>query len=186
MLKIKVISSILFFLLLAACVNSSDNPNGGGNPEIPEIDMSFDLNQDGIPDFKFRYDTIQTMDEPSSVAVKKLVLQPLNKSAVCINDQLQNVPFDKDIIIDASLNWSKYGTQLAHINWHLGVGWDQEWSGAWAGVDHKYIPLRITLLEKDFFGWAEISISSEDGSYTLHSFTYNSVAGEGVKTGVLY
>ena len=73
---------------------------------------------------------------------------------------------------------------MAHQSWSLASGRDDEWSGPWAGIDRKYLPLKIIVGSQSFLGWAQISVNKENGAHTLHQYYCRTNPDEGVEAGI--
>jgi hypothetical protein len=151
-----------------------------GNGEI----FSLDLNDDEVEDFVFEYSALVTTDVPSSAGTVFLSICSLGNNMVQYTEEHGPQPFADSTLIGDSLTWTIYGGSLANINWSIDSGWDQIWSGAWAGVSEMSLGLEIIINNSNHFGWVKLSVDSELGTLTVHDYAYQPIPGEPILAGV--
>jgi hypothetical protein len=57
------------------------------------------------------------------------------------------------------------------------------WEGIFKTANKKYLPLKLTKNNLDYFGWIEISINQAESKLIVHQIALSTEAGKVVKTG---
>jgi hypothetical protein len=152
-------------------------------PIAPLEFSSLDINTDGVNDFLFEYMWRCTCDNPSSSCTVSLSVFPVSDNMVQYSYPNGNLPLPDGTLIGASLGWSEYRGDLAFIG-NDSSGWDDAWSGVWAGVSEMSLGLIIVIDDKTHYGWVKLSVRSEHGRLTVHDFAYQPYPNEPILAGI--
>ncbi len=184
------LSLFLLFLFFNCSVSSSSESEltvGEKNltlpPNIPDTFTEIDMDGNAIVDYALGYITIITDDVPSSLTAHSLEIIPRDSN--CVNYTLSNgtVPLNAGTIINNDLEWARYGSALISISRSISAGWDSVWSGPWANVSEKYLAIKFFRNDSVFFGWLQMSVDADSGTYVLHNQSYNPQSGAEILAG---
>lgn len=162
------------------------------NEDLTDITISngkyyLDINNDDTTDFVFEYSYIQSMDVPPSSRAKILSIFPINNLILYTINQGQ-IPLNEGDTISAKMDsnqiWQYFTGDIAYIKWNINNGWDEFWSGEWAGVLNKYFPFGLKLNNEVYYGWMEMSCDSSTGTLTIHDYAVNNKANEYILAGI--
>lgn len=188
---IKIYGVALAFLTILAPVRASttilwsgpqDILMGPGAPEWPSSSAfySLDLDDNGTTDYEFSFfldGIFRLSPEPDSFVTAEpaqaggIICQPL-AALTLIGDSL-----------DAPTQWS--GDEYELIIWRSFPGPISIGSGPWHGVDRQYAGLQFQSDGEVHYGWVEMSGLQDYEGAIIHSWAYNTVAGESIMTGVV-
>ncbi|MGA1871698.1 MAG: hypothetical protein ACMUJM_24485 [bacterium] len=143
---------------------------------------SLDLDNDGEADFIFSYSYPGTGNTPQTNKAIKLDVYTLHEHSF-LPDEAGLPVFSEMDIIDDSIQWSNYSGYLAIIGWSITDGWEEKWRGTWAGVEKKYLPLKIVKNNLDYYGWAQLTVSNVTGEMILHDFAIETTPFLGILAG---
>lgn len=152
-------------------------------PIAPLEFPSLDLNTDGVNDFLFEYYWVGVCVEGSSSSTCFLDVLPVSDNMVQFTYPKGSLPLPDGTLIDASLGWTECIVDLAHID-NGYSGWDDAWSGVWAGVSEMSLGLIIFIDNKTHYGWVKLSVGSELGGLTVHDFAYQPIPDEPIHAGI--
>jgi hypothetical protein len=184
------LSLFLLFLLFNCSVSNSPESEltkGEKNltpaPNIPDVLTEVDLDSNSTIDFVLGYIAMITEDSPNSFISHFLSIMPQDSNQVSFLSEGGTAPLDQGRRINNDLEWNRYGSSLIHINWSDKAGWDSIWSGPWANVSEKYLALKFFRNDSVFFGWLQISVDADSGTYVLHNQSYNPQSGAEILAG---
>ncbi len=129
-----------------------------------------DINNDGIRDFRFGE---WEYASPGDNAMKQEFFIFTYDAAYSPTDDLEfSMMLEKDqpvtIADPPGYQWANVSQMVLVRNIkHSGTG-THTWSGPWKNVQHKYLPVQITIENKRHAGWIELSMDIEVPKLTLH------------------
>jgi hypothetical protein len=155
-----------------------------------------DLNKDGTNDFSL-IDSAKTggccnllyYSPPGTRRNSNVMALPLNGNA-----SFDTIKYFGNVI-NASLNWSTGFQSLASTvnTYHICPGslppvprfcWGSVMiSGSWSGQSDKYLPLRLVVGTKTYYGWARLDVAAGGTSFTIKDYAYNSMSGQSILAG---
>jgi hypothetical protein len=172
---------------ISSCGVEKPASPGRSRPEdvwpVDPRSAELDLNDDGIVDFRFGYQSRGTDDVPMSSLTWYLFVTDMGENEHQGLLPEGTIPLPDSTWIDGAVGWSHYPGWLAAIDWNLGVGWDATWSGPWAGAQEKNLALKL-VGDATHYGWVKLSVATDKGTLTIHDHAYQSVPGAGILAGV--
>lgn len=137
--------------------------------DIPP-NLSVDINNDGIEDFKIVYGTIATEDMPVTSANVFGSLEPLNDNLLLIHQQkgslflLPNDTVTRNVLGDVS--WSGYNsTNIIWRPWKDGK-WDRRWSVLTELGPDYYLGFQL-VHNQNKIGWLSLALDIKTGETTI-------------------
>lgn len=133
-----------------------------------------DIDDDGIPDFSIRVNSIATTDVPSSAGSHEFVLDPVSDDAELLVDPTSHycgaLAHGAMIGPDTSpLIWTPYSVTLCVMSWSGEEG-RTPWQTCFAQQTVEYVGIRLRKEESWYYGWLAFNIDLTE------TFTINYVA----------
>ncbi|MBK9732801.1 MAG: hypothetical protein IPO83_16235 [Chitinophagaceae bacterium] len=176
------------FLLVLCRVAYSQINYTDLNPDVTNASSySLDLNNDGTFDYSVAKTSSSTCCKTCywNGNSSSVTLNLLNGNSVVI---LNGYPaaLDSGTIISASNTWSSSGGFLLH--YYAQTIYSQgschpisvSYSGNWSSM--KYLGLKLIVGANTYYGWTRLTVSSST-SFTVHDYTFNTVANQSILAG---
>lgn len=181
-----ILPFVLYVTIALPGCGSDDDAVQPRIPEFPRVGEAFrlDLDGNGVIDFVFEYQDLLTDDEPPSAGANQLFLRAMDQNAVQFFEKVGTVPLEDGVSIDESATWEGFGVTLIALRWTRAEGWEQEWSGPWAGVPASSLGLRLQVGGSVHYGWVKVTVDKETGDLFVHDHAYSPSAGDGILSGV--
>ncbi|MBX3241876.1 MAG: hypothetical protein KIT80_12885 [Chitinophagaceae bacterium] len=132
--------------------------------------VMLDINNDGIRDFRFGE---WEYASPGDNAMKQEFFVFTYDDAYSPTDDAEfSMVMEKDQVITIAdpegYQWANVSQMVLVRNTkHSGTG-VHTWTGPWKNVQHRYLPILITIQNKRHAGWIELSMDIETPKLTLH------------------
>jgi hypothetical protein len=181
MMKTPLIITLLLGLL-AAC-NKPHPPTGSvppnSNPALlytnfndREIKFgdyfSADLDKNGTDDFSAG--TLLLNDPLAHQDYRQYLLQSKRFAHLPINSEEQAPVLHKgDKIYEGAFAGYHWSDVAAVVMAQKVIGYtEMHWEGLWKGASHRYLPIRLVVESKNYYGWVEVSFSTHNEKMILH------------------
>lgn len=150
-----------------------------------ETGLSFDMNNDGIPDFTFFL-----LKSGTAPSVNKFVdgfasaVDNEIAGSVGTNNYVYPLALQAGDKIGVDLEWQAYGTLFWVFGQHYSSGGGTPvQSGNWLGQQDKYAGLRIEVDEQKYYGWLRMSVDSFANEFTIKEYALQSIPDSAILAG---
>ncbi|WP_336518444.1 hypothetical protein [Pollutibacter soli] len=146
--------------------------------------LVLDLNEDGKNDFRFSEWEYASNAENAMVQEFYVFTYEDSYTLTSWNEFSQALNRDQVIAVQAPVNFEWANVSQTNFAKQIRpTGGPNTWLGPWKDVQHKFLPVQITIAGERHNGWIEISMDTGRKELTLHRAAWSEKSDEAVLAG---